>query len=58
MIPWDCISDCIWLKDNISCRVTFSMIDCYNWFLIFYVNYYSSSGVMEVDVKELFKASP
>ena len=53
---YDCIWDYIWLKDNISCWVTFSMTDSSSWSLIFCVSCFRSSGDMDVDVQELFGA--
>ena len=61
-IPWDCI----WLKDNNSCLVTFSVIDYSYLSLIFYV---SSSlifclsrssffGMIDIYVREPAKAGP
>jgi len=60
--PYDCICDCIWdyiwLKDNISCQVTFSMIDSSCWSLIFCVSCFRSSGGMDIDVRELLEVGP
>ena len=52
--PCDCICDynwdCIWLNDNISCRVTFSVTESSNWSQICCINCCRSSGAMEEDV--------
>ena len=61
-IPWDCI----WLKDNNSCLVTFSVIDYSYLSLIFYVSSSlifclsrsSSSGMINIDVREPAEVGP
>ena len=52
---WDYIWDCIWPKDNISCWVTFSVIDCSSWSLIFCVSCSRSLRSMDLDVRELLQ---
>ena len=58
----DCIYDwnwdCIWLKDNISCQVTFFVIDSSSWSLIFCVSFSRSLEAMEEDVREVLEAGP
>ena len=60
--PCDCICDWnwdyIWLKDNISYRVTFSVIDSSSWSLICWVSCSSSSGAVEEEVREVRGAGP
>ena len=60
--PCDCICDynwdCIWLNDNISCRVTFSVTESSNWSQICCINCCRSSGAMEEDVQEVLEADP
>jgi len=63
---WDWNWDCIWMKDAISCRVTFSVIDSSSWSLICWVSSCRSSGgikeelwdVREVDPKYCFMVTP
>ena len=55
---YDCNWDCIWLKDNISCRVTFFVIDSSSWSLICWVSCSSSSGAMEEELWEVCGANP
>ena len=64
--PRDCIWDCIWLKDNITCLVTFSLIDCSSLSLIFCVSFSlrfcliwsNSYGLIDIDVWEPAEAGP